>query len=272
MLIIIVLIFVILVALTYALHSIVGPVGTGYILSGLGLVISITFYLHPAGEWVQKLQEKFDRFLIKKSAFGGLTGRLKSLSSAALTYFDLSLLLLTLMFLCLSLFNSFVDSVLDMRAKGLVTFPEGGEGLTHLQLEAAGYIFLSAFTVALGLYGFNKGRRLRKIFFLRLLASVTFGLILTVVPVSLYRGEWTGLENLEKVEEANMAAVPASAEYANPFIIFGLFIFFVFALSAYVAFFSFLGKKVGAILYRAEERRLEDTNRPSADQASAGRT
>jgi hypothetical protein len=176
--------------LIFALHVAVGDKWTSLLVSVASLLVEIPY---------NRLKESVDSYVqtIRKNSFPGSLIRTVITFPSKLIYFDLSLIILSIIFLSLFSFDSLITDLQDLTNKGFVIFPETKDGLTHLQAYAAGYIFLPTFAIALGLYGFNNGFQFRKIFFWRLFGSISCGLILSVALISLSRGKWTGFDNLK---------------------------------------------------------------------------
>jgi hypothetical protein len=245
------LILALLLILIYGLYVLTGYAWTSLLVSIASLFVAIPY---------KRLKRSVDSYVptIRNSFLGSALQTLITLPSR-LMYFDLSLIIVSIIFLSLFSFDSLVGDVQDMAHKGFVIFPDDKDGFIHLQVYAAGYIFLPTFAIALALYGFNHGFQFGKMFFWRLFGSISIGLLLSVTLISLSRGRWTGVDNLTGTERANSTEVPVGAQYFRPFIILGLLIFFLFLLSGYVSIWSFVGRQVEALLGKRKTNKTQST-------------
>jgi uncharacterized protein YggT (Ycf19 family) len=199
--------------------------------------------------------------LAQWSAQGSLRGRLASVLSAlvrilrraapAFHYADFSVVIASLLILCLALFNSFVAEVRDLVAKGFLSFDPEMRGFVHLQVEMAGYLYIPPLLLACAFYGFYRGARDERFSFGKLLLAILWGFLAGSVLVSLIYGGFTGLDNYRIVTQATPNTLPSGATATSPANLVG------FAAAAWMAYaalgwsFAWLGKRVRRYLSRA---------------------
>lgn len=251
----------VLLTIIYALHNIIGGTLTNYILG-----VFTVFFAVIVND-LKKHLDQYERSIDQTSTLGKLAKTLQLLFSM-IGYFDLSLLLLSIMVLCHVSYHSFVNSLAGLANEGFVNFPEGKNGLSHLMKYAGGYIYGTTLSIVLGLYGFANGFQSRKMSFKKLLYSISFGLFLSIAAISISRGRWTGLDNLRGILETSNTEIPIGPEYFIPFILFGLAIFAVFLFPAYVWVFYLLGLGMGILLNKTWALTLRDQNSLNINQAA----
>ena len=228
--------------------------------AGLFLAI-VTLLLWLFSAEYSALAERTETWLAERP-YSRLAAPLKRIASA-LTYSDLSLILLGVLLLCVWLFNSFVEDIRDLAAKGFLSYDPKMAGFVHLQIYITGYLILPPFLLVGGAYGFNRGMKDGRVSFGRLLVAILLGFLAAVLLLSLVRGDFAGLENKSIIVDANSGSVPRGAEAFSPTNLVGAGLMMWLGYAAFAWGFGWLGRLARRIALRtvAENDKPEPPDR-----------
>jgi len=225
--------FVTLLILASLLSRLVGDGFAGVLLSVIGIILGLNV------RECRDLLKKFDNTLTQIAPLAGLTAFARRLKPA-LTYLDLAVLLTSTFLLNVAIFDAFVFSVEDLRAKGFVAFPNGDDGFVHLQIYLGGFVFLPNILLCCGGFGFLRGFRDRSISFLKLFMAIFLGVIGAVILLTAMRGTWTSIANYQTFARPN--TLPTGATPVVAVVKIGVILVFLVAMDLYTWLFGKAGQ------------------------------
>lgn len=155
---------------------------------------------------------------------------------------ELVFILLALVFIMSFYAEAITLALEDLVQKGFLSFDKKQDGFIHIQTYIFGYVFLLPAAITLGLYGFILGAKRHSAKFLALLLSISLGLLLGIVLVSLMRGEWTGTANYQMFQRVNPDLIPMGARFIPEVFTAGAALLVVLILTAYVYLSQGLGR------------------------------
>ena len=215
------------------------------VISGVSLVLAIT----AANEF--------------KSSFAAITQRLpkhvwlsavvKSLRriTPIFVYIDFSIIIVSLVMLCVALFGMFVGDVDELVKRKLLTFGPSNGGYVYLQLTVGGYLYLPPLLIAAVGYGFYRGLHYARVSFGKMLIAVIVGIIGSALAASIYYGGFTGKSGLDAVNASMPESVPSGARMSSPAIVIGTMLG---GIVIYVVI-VWLSSVVGSVFRHMKERR-----------------
>lgn len=226
--------FGLLIAVSIVLRATVGESSAGFILTIVGILVTITY---------QKLVERlnyYDTQLAAKPIFRPIVEVVRRLSTK-LVYADLVVLLIACLLVASTIFDAFVYAIEDLLSKGFLSFPRGDDGFVHLQLYLGGFVAIPLWFFSLSIFAFHKGFNSGSLALLKLVTTISIAFVSSVVLLSVLRGEFLASENYAAVAKANPETLPVGATAMPLAISFGLILSFWVISAFWTWAFSWIG-------------------------------